>query len=157
TLYEEKPNRNNNNNTIQRELDLAISEFAPGSEVVKDKKVLTAVGVVGYKIEKGRYVEIDGRGDLKSLNRCVNCKTVYAEAVDDICKVCDSGNIESFDAIAPIGFYIEKDRESRDFDGRFEFNNRTGEVTLDPNSKLETTREIKNLVIKSNADPESGI
>jgi len=157
TLYEEKPNRNNNNNTIQRELDLAISEFAPGSEIVKDKKVLTAVGVLGYKIEKGRYVEVDGRGNLRSLNRCMNCKTVYTEPVDDTCKVCDSSNIESFEAIAPIGFCIEKDREPRDFDGRFEFNNRAGEVTLDPYSKLEKTGEIRNLVIKSNADPESGI
>jgi len=160
TLYEERPKLtvDTSINTIQRELELAISEFAPGSEVVKDKQVLKASGVIGYKIEKGRYVDVDGRGNIYTVYRCVNCKTVYTEPITDTCKVCDSrSGIDTFEAIAPVGFYVDKERGVKDFDGRFEFNNRAGEVTLSPDSKLETTREVGNLVVKSNADPESGI
>lgn len=157
TLYDEKPKVRGKNNSIQRTLDLAISEFSPGSEIVKDKKVLKAVGVIGYRIEKGRYVEADGRGQLeKPIYRCSNCKTIYTTKTDDSCKICDSDAIEEFKAISPTGFYVEEGVVG-DFDGRFEFNNRAGEVSLDPDSKLEKTKEINNLVIKSNAKPDSGI
>src|SRR5258708_6125452 len=45
-LYEKEATRLPPENAINRDLDIAISEFAPGSEVIKDKKVLVPVGLV---------------------------------------------------------------------------------------------------------------
>src|SRR5205823_10290658 len=67
---------------IDRELDIAISQFAPGSETVKDKAVHTAVGVVDFR-PAGNAVEVhDGfRPPLDTPNpqpigRCEHCQAV---------------------------------------------------------------------------------
>ena len=43
-LYHHDPSRKNKVSTIDRELDLAITEFAPGSEKTKDKRIYTSIG-----------------------------------------------------------------------------------------------------------------
>lgn len=47
-LYTKRPGRVMEPDTLDREADIAVSEFAPGSELVKDKAVHTAVGIVEY-------------------------------------------------------------------------------------------------------------
>ena len=157
-LFEEVPKKIPVESSIQRTLDLAISEFAPGSEIVKDKKVYKAVGVVGYRPGKGKPEELDGRGILtKPFHRCPDCDTVYGNCPEDkICIIC-SGNLEEINAISPIGFCVDFEATPKDFDGRFEFSARAGEVNLDPNSELKVEANIKNLIIRSNRIPENGI
>jgi Lhr-like helicase len=47
-LYASRPRRGREASTLDRDADIAVSEFAPGSELVKDKAIHTAVGVVDY-------------------------------------------------------------------------------------------------------------
>lgn len=158
SLYEEPPKVNNyDSNIIQRTLDMAISEFAPGSEVVKDKRILKSSGVIGYKIEKGHVKVIDGRGNQsKNIFRCQSCKIIFSiKQQNNICKC--GGEIKPFPAITPLGFYVDK-QHIKDFDGRFEFSPRAGEVQLDPDSHLnESQNKIGNILISNNVDPDSGL
>lgn len=149
-LYEKEPDRSKDNEFIQRTLDLAISEFSPGSEIVKDKKVLKSVGLIGYKLGKYSYEPVDGRGDLnKGLLHCNNCKTIYTESPGTICKICNKSSVTSFSAISPVGFYVEK-VQSKDYNGLFDYVHNAGETTLDPASKLEVTAIESNLEVRSN-------
>ncbi|WP_367331264.1 DEAD/DEAH box helicase [Sphingobacterium multivorum] len=159
SLFEKEPaNRNEESQLIQRTMDLAISEFAPGSEVVKDKRILKSVGVIGYKKVEGRNKIIDGRGSLdKVVFKCISCNTIYSKEPNKfLCKVCD-GELKPFPAISPLGFYVEEG-EIKDFDGRFEFNARSGEVQLDPDSNLKLSKNIiGNIWLYNNAEPDSGL
>jgi DEAD/DEAH box helicase domain-containing protein len=157
-LYEEKPQPKNtkDESLINRNLSIAISEFAPGSETVKDKKILKSVGVIDYHYSNGGLNEKDGRGyKSDEVYRCKNCKTVYTKITDD--KKCDcNGDLINFKAITPLGFCVEYG-VARNFDGRFEFNARAGEVTLDPESNLNNVVPIQNLILSSNQIPDDGI
>lgn len=159
SLYEKEPSdRNEESQLIQRTMDLAISEFAPGSEVVKDKRILKSLGVIGYQKKAGRYNIVDGRGILnRSVFKCVTCDTIYSKKSEDLlCKVCEM-ELVPFPAISPLGFYTEED-ESKDFDGRFEFSARGGEVQLDPDSNLKKSKNtVGNILLYNNAEPDSGL
>lgn len=89
-LYEKKPSRLPPQNVVDRNLDMAISEFAPGSEIVKDKKILTPVGIVHYHYVNNQVEETDGRGLLPNgISRCTNCNTVFLEVPEnDTCTIC---------------------------------------------------------------------
>lgn len=157
-LYEERQNKFPLKNYVSRNLSLAISEFAPGSEIVKDKKILKSVGVIDYGTRKGQFSELDGRGIKPDpVYRCIGCKTIYSKPSKDMhCKLCD-GELTDFKTITPLGFCVDFENQARDFDGRFEFSARAGEVSLDPNSKLENKVTIENIIISSNQIPEDGI
>lgn len=158
-LYTKYPDKLNTTNIVSRNLGLSISEFAPGSEIVKDKVVLKSIGVVDYKNENGRLVTKDGRGRSENdIYTCTTCKTIYTELPESFkCTQCMHGIVTKINAITPKGYLVEYDSSIKDFDGRFEFNARAGEVTLDPNSNLRKKENLKNILISSNIIPDEGI
>lgn len=161
-LYENHPNRLPAENFIDRNLEIAISEFAPGSEVIKDKRILKPVGFVHYSQgpQWKRPLEEDGRGVLPDgLNKCtnINCRTIYGTpTVDNLCRICNS-ELEKINACSPLGFCLDYDATPADYDGRFEWIPRSGIVTLDPDSNLKLSKIINNLIIRSNKVPMDGI
>jgi len=67
---------------IGRNLDLALSQFAPGSQTVKDKAVHTACGVVDL-YPQGNYVKTESgfvpalpQANSQSLGLCSHCQAV---------------------------------------------------------------------------------
>ena len=48
-LYLSNPNKLPLEDVVSRDIDMAISTFTPGHEIVKDKKVYLAVGIVDYQ------------------------------------------------------------------------------------------------------------
>lgn len=157
-LFRELPKEIPVTDSIQRTLDLAISEFAPGSEIVQDKKVYKSVGVVGFRPGIIKPEEVDGRGLLKDpIHQCETCGTIYSKCPEDKeCRICNVG-LSEIDAISPIGFCVDFEAEPKDFDGRFEFNSRAGNVSLDPDSELKEVHYLENMIIRSNKIPENGI
>lgn len=157
-LYERVPNRLPAENVVSRSLSLAISEFAPGGEIVKDKRILKSIGVVSYALGKGRIFEEDLIHSLRAgVYRCVNCKTVYSTPPENkVCIQCDN-LLENLNVISPKGFCVDYESPTKDFDGRFEFNSRAGEISLDPNSNLTNPVKLKNILISSNKIPDEGI
>lgn len=158
-LYEEKVRRFPVENMTDRDLDIAISAFAPGSQIVKDKKLYTAVGVVNYEMQNGRVVETNGLNLVEhGVKKCENCGANHFNKAEVLnCEYCNSqGPFIEYQAAQPLGFCIEYG-QSEDFDGRFEFVPQSSESVLDPSSELDTKEEVKNLLIQSNKIPDTGI
>ncbi len=124
------------NGTVDRDLDIAITQFAPGSETVKDKAVHTACGVVelyaaGNQVKVGPGFTPDlGQGNPQIIGICETCNAVvdlglakesfrgqkppYRE-----CPVCGSVTLRPIDAREPRGFFT--DQAPKDFEGQFEW------------------------------------
>jgi hypothetical protein len=62
---------------IDRELEIAISQFAPGAQTVKDDAIHTAVGVVDYRPEKGEIIaQKDPLGNPVRVGICRRCQAL---------------------------------------------------------------------------------
>ena len=102
-----------------RDIELAVSNFAPGSEVVKDKRKHTAVGFAHWIPSGGRAVQVDDPlGDAHPVLRCTHCGAVAVrEGASATCPVCDR-TADTFDMYEPQGF--RTNFRPQDFDDRFE-------------------------------------
>ena len=133
-------------NTVDRELDIAISQFAPGSETVKDKAVHTACGVVdlypagqGVNTRPGFYPDLTvGTSPIGICDKCqariTNLPATNTPAVGDQvpvpvqCQVCGEVAMRPIDAREPKNFFT--DLLPEDFDGSFEWYPRATRPTL---------------------------
>ncbi|MEZ6128732.1 MAG: DEAD/DEAH box helicase [Planctomycetaceae bacterium] len=121
-LYVGHPRKFPVRNAVDRPLDIAVSQFAPGSETVRDKQVLKAVGVVDYRQARPLPRSVDGRGWKSRCGICRRCDAVVEQPDDDrLCPTClsDTG-FEVVEVWEPHGFQVEPGRLP-DFQGRFEW------------------------------------
>lgn len=129
-LYQEPPRSFPPQRSVDRTLDIAISQFAPGSETIKDKQVFTSVGVIHYA--PGRPPQArDGRGERYEVAYCQRCGAFTRENLE-VCPVCDAEapSFRQVQAWQPKGFTTEPGAE-RTYDGRFEWTPRSSNVRLD--------------------------
>lgn len=145
---------------VDRDLDVAISQFAPGSETVKDKAVHTACGVVELFPQGGK---IDSKAGLvpaltegnQSLGLCANCQAVvYPHTVLNQplpggqrpptvqCPVCGANELRTVDAREPKGFFTNLQPE--DYDGQFEWQPRSTRPSLSIDANVATPASILN-------------
>lgn len=122
TLWHEQPKgRERGDGVADRAIERALSEFAPGSEVVKDKAVYEATGLVDFRYERGCWHAVAALGPAHTLWRCGRCGGVREVDPDGVlhplCQACggEGGKIEGHE---PLGFWAGK---RRDFDGAFEW------------------------------------
>jgi ATP-dependent helicase YprA (DUF1998 family) len=90
-LYHARPTSWPPTKKVDRELSIAISQFAPGGQTVKDGKVHTAVGLVEY--EPPGYgapqPTADPRGRITHVELCRHCLHVaISDDVPDRCPTC---------------------------------------------------------------------
>jgi ATP-dependent helicase YprA (DUF1998 family) len=130
-LYHERPRANSwppERGIVDRDLDLAISQFAPRSETVKDGVIHTAVGVVHFAPSPGGAPaeQRNPLGPAIPIGLCNNCQAVDArQPPGPNCPVCNASpqNDPAFRIIAlsqPLGFRTLW-AANRDFDGIFEW------------------------------------
>ncbi len=118
--------------TVDRGLDVAISQFAPGSQIVKDKAVHTACGVATF-YPLGNTVRLGNGFDPpmpqindRPLSFCDECKSIqYRENMTDLrpCEVCGAVSEAPMDARDPTGFFT--DFQPEDCTGVFEWTPRS--------------------------------
>ena len=118
--------------TIDRGLDVAISQFAPGSQIVKDKAVHTACGVATFypfgntvRLGNGFNPPLPQTND-RPLSFCGECKSIqYRENMMDSrpCEVCGAPGETPIDAREPTGFFT--DFQPEDYTGVFEWTPRS--------------------------------
>jgi ATP-dependent helicase YprA (DUF1998 family) len=83
--------------TIDRDLDLAITEFSPGSQRTKDKRIYTAVGFTAplvYQVNRFNPTAQDPLPWRRWMARCEQChftQTFDAEPHDQNCPECGAG------------------------------------------------------------------
>lgn len=111
------------NQTIDRQLELAVIDFAPGSETVRDKRVHTAVGLAAYRPAGGTVrAEQDPRGVRHPISFCKRCATVRRRSDGDAaysCSECSAAapDFRAVDLAEPAGF--RSAYRSDDFEGSF--------------------------------------
>ena len=92
---------------LSRDLDIAISEFAPGNELVKDKSLHTAVGLVAYEVRGQGAVPVPRpEGDVFQGGLCRACSAAFVGQVPPACSVCGADDEEySVQTVSqPLGF-----------------------------------------------------
>lgn len=112
---------------VDRDLDIAISQFAPAAETVKDGLIHTAVGIVDYRPQGGTVVEAPNPlGPPIPLGLCSACQAVDGtQPPPASCPVCGATPQQDpgyapINLSQPAGFRTWYGR-SRDFDGVFEW------------------------------------
>ncbi len=129
-LFHDQPTRTRPwppDDVVDRDLDIAISQFAPGAETVKDGLIHTAIGVVNYWPQGHRPMEIpEPLGPPIAVGVCAACEAIDAtQPPPGSCLVCGATPQQSpgyrVTALSqPAGFRTWYGR-SRDFDGTFEW------------------------------------
>ena len=99
---------NNEYKSIDRDLDLAITEFAPGAQKTKDKRVHTAIGFTSPLYSRGGKTKTESPIQERHwLFRCGNCQFTkpYTEKPSSKCSECDNDSDQnSFEYIIPKAF-----------------------------------------------------
>lgn len=129
---------------VDRNIDVAISQFAPGSQTVKDKAVHTACGVVELYPQGGIVQSSPGfvpplMSVNQSLGLCSNCQAVIdpyqpnqpilgSQQQKVECPICHAIELRCLDAREPKGFFT--DLQPEDFDGQFEWQPRSTRPSL---------------------------
>lgn len=99
-----------------RSLDMAISAFAPGAQVVKEGVLHTAVGFAAYDVKGPRVYPRDPLGPMIPMQRCLECGTVDVIGYSDDatpCLVCGAPT-QQLPLHQPLGF--RTDYREPDFD-----------------------------------------
>lgn len=114
--------------TIDRDLAMAVSQFAPMSEVVRDGRVYTSVGVAAFEgVGKPPRLSMDDAlGVSRHIYLCRSCSFLSSGNLGDItiCPQCGSPNAFSrFTLREPLGF--RAGAWPRDFDGNFSWTPRS--------------------------------
>ena len=165
-LYTRRPRSGNiwppRYGTIDRDLEIAIGQFAPGSQTVKDKAVHTAYGVADFYPQGGR-VRADAGFDPplpdtnpSPLGICGACKSVRRFDLDkedefsEQCAACLSNTLSHIDARQPKSFFT--DFRPTDYDGVFEWTPRSTIPTLTWESQTHFGESVANCNISTFSD-----
>ena len=126
---------------VDRDFDIAISQFAPGAETVKDGIVHTAVGVAHYRRIGNRIQEEPNPlGADTPIGTCSNCQAVSLNPTPgtNVCPVCQTPSFAIISVTQPRGFRTLFDG-GRDFDGTFEWTPRASRQKTDADALPMTT------------------
>lgn len=150
--------------TVDRDLDLAISSFAPGADIVKDKLVHSTHGVLdfqpgpkGGRIGPGLHPPL-GEDNPLLLGLCSACQAVHHPMPepaspgrrDAPCPACGSAAVHVMDAREPRHFFTDGDHD--DYDGHIEFAGRGTRPTLAVRGTLTPTAHTENAVLIARTD-----
>ena len=152
-------------NVIDRDLEIAISQFAPGSETVKDKRVHTAIGVIDFGPDgspRDGFLPPLSEPNPSLVAYCSKCQAIEIVDASQIqradndastshaCGACGEAPIDLTDARTPMGFLTAL--RSSPFDGQFEFRPRSTRPQLGLRLDTITTTIVRNIRASSAKD-----
>lgn len=161
-LYLSKPKKLPAEDIVSRDIDMALNSFAPGHEIVKDKKVYKAIGVVDYEYNKHTHIVQPKFNSLNPykhpLYRCNYCgySTINQEEVPGSCPVCEQ-EMQSAKICSPMGFCVDYNANVDDFNGSFDWYSPNSDIKLDCENSLTECPTVKNLIIRNNMIPSQGL
>ncbi len=134
---------------IDRELDIAISQFAPGAQTVKDDELHTSVGVVDFRPAAGTVTTAPNPlGRVVHIGICRMCQALVEQpAAQGGCPYCGaargSDGYRTVDLTEPPGFSTWFQIRA-EFSGGFEFTpralrSRMGAAVMNPSSRANFT------------------
>ena len=123
------PHKGGKVSKIDRELDLAITQFSPGSRKTKDKRIYTAIGFTPRFDSENRTKKLMGSNPLPEKHwmlRCLKChhaEEVEEEIENPVCPNCQASVDEGarcFRVVVPASFRTNYERGT-DAAGEVEF------------------------------------
>lgn len=93
-----------------RPLSIAITNYAPGAQVVRDQLVHTAAGFAHYVRRENKWVAADPLGASHQVALCQECATTFIDKAVAACPTCGSPMVD-FRMYEPLGFrttYVER-------------------------------------------------
>jgi ATP-dependent helicase YprA (DUF1998 family) len=135
---------------IDRDLAIAISQFAPGAEVIKDKAIHTAIGVAAWDPIGGQArPHADPLGPRERVGYCRSC--LYIQQTDETLTACPAcgASEPSFEVIMlaqPLGF--RSDFQPKSYDGRSEWTPGSGASRVSP-SAISHDAVAENMLARS--------
>ena len=108
-LYHKQPQRGDwppTSGVVDRDIEIAINQFAPGAETIKDKKIHTSIGIVSYIPEGKSLTTEKDIGRKQPIGFCDHCKAVFTKSMENenTCQICDSNSFKLIQGIEPKGF-----------------------------------------------------
>lgn len=100
----------------ERSLDIAVSSFSPGAEVVRDKRLHVATGFAAWDYRGRRVNPMDPLGNPHRIAVCGQCRAVEVDADLRECPGC-GGPMRPQDLYEPRGFWAGM---ARDYDDQSE-------------------------------------
>ncbi|SNT60305.1 Helicase conserved C-terminal domain-containing protein [Actinomadura meyerae] len=156
-LYTQKPSKSYPwppKGAIDRALPIAVSQFAPGAETVRDGWVHTAIGVGSYRPAGPGVVPIENPlGVVRAVGYCLSCghldDTVGAsapESAPEPCPACGDSDFNIVDMSEPEGFIAGK---PKDFDGTFSWSSRSSVSRAAANLEQLAEKVTENMTVLS--------
>ncbi|MHC1769478.1 MAG: DEAD/DEAH box helicase [Verrucomicrobiia bacterium] len=108
--------------TIDRDLDLAVTEFAPGSQKTKDKRIYSAIGFTAPIIKVHGHLQPASNNPLpwrRWMLRCLRChftETRDVQPTETLCPYCQASTTDQdqpftvFEVASPAAFRTSFDR-----------------------------------------------
>ena len=157
-LFLTSPNKLPWEQVVSRDIDIALGSFTPGHEVVKDKKVYRAVGIVDYVYQNGKVVPSPYALNpfVNPLKYCDYCGySTLSPSDGEICPVC-SKHMNKIKVSSPLGYCVDYEEGSKDFNGSFDWFSPVSDIKLDCEDMLQSCPPVKNLLLKNNVIPSQG-
>lgn len=161
-LYLEVPTKLPAEKVVSRDAEMALSSFTPGHEIVLDKMVYRAVGIVDYTYHKGSTLPEPKENSLnpyrKPLHRCASCgySTVNSIAQTGVCPVCGA-SMEEINICSPLGYCVDYYVKPEDFNGSYDWYSPNSDIKLDCEDSLKPCSSVRNLKMRNNVIPSQGL
>lgn len=160
-LYLSKPQKLPSEDVVSRDIDMALNSFAPGHEIVKDKKVYKAVGVVDYEYSKSHIIRPKSNSlniYRKPLNRCQICgfTSINQDSDPNTCPVCGN-EMQKIKICSPLGFCVDYNLPVEDFNGSYDWYSPNSDIKLDCEQSLQKCPQVNNMSIRNNIVPSQGL
>lgn len=159
-LYLSEPKKLPAEDVVSRDIDMALNSFAPGHEIVKDKKVYRAVGIVDYEYNKSNHAVQPKHNSLNKyrhpLHRCKNCGYSTISAEEGNCPVCGN-QMEEVKICSPLGFCVDYSIKPEDFNGSYDWYSPNSDIKLDCEQSLSECPQVANMTIRNNTIPSQGL
>jgi ATP-dependent helicase YprA (DUF1998 family) len=150
-LYQSHPLRWPPSRIIDRDLSIAVSDFAPGAQRVKDKALHTVVGLAAFFPYRGRVSEEpEPEGPVDTLALCRSCiRLVPGGENASVCPTCGAGepSYRQMQLAQPLGF--RTDFAQQEYDGTFDMAARAGTARIAPEHGTLRAAEVANTTIRS--------
>lgn len=152
-LYLSEPKSLPAENVVSRDVDMALNSFAPGHEIVKDKKVYRAVGIVDYEYNKSNHQVQPKHNSLNKyrhpLHRCNNCGYSTISDEEEKCPVCGS-DMQIVKICSPLGYCVDYKNKPQDFNGSYDWYSPNSDIKLDCEQALSECPQVANMTIRNN-------
>jgi Lhr-like helicase len=133
---------------VDRDVDLAVSEFAPCSSVVKDGEMLTSIGVVAYEPGYPSPVPVGNPlGRQTEVGLCGTCQALHIDPCSrGTCPTCLGEGYSVVTLAEPLGYRTPY--WGIDYEGNAEWVMRTSKARVNPPPDLPAARDRHNLTAR---------